>query len=148
MSVPILTIDGPSGAGKGTVSRLIAQKLGWHYLDSGAIYRALAIAITEKGLAIDEIDAIVNTAEDMDLVFQCDTKRHITLDGHDITEQLSFESTGNTASKIAAIPEIRAELLQNNNTTNNPPDSWQTGEIWEPLFSLKRNIKFSSLQVH
>jgi cytidylate kinase len=112
MSVPILTIDGPSGAGKGTVSRLIAQKLGWHYLDSGAIYRALAIAITEKGLAIDEIDAIVNTAEDMDLVFQCDAKRHITLDGHDITEQLSFESIGNTASKIAAIPEIRAELLQ------------------------------------
>ena len=111
MGVPILTIDGPSGAGKGTVSRLIAQKLGWHYLDSGAIYRALAIAITEKGIAIDDIHAIVNAAEDMDLVFECDAKRHITLDGHDISHLLGLESTGNTASKIAAIPEIRAELL-------------------------------------
>ena len=83
-TIPVLTIDGPSGAGKGTVSRAIARQLGWHYLDSGAIYRALAIAITEKAIPLDDIDAIVNAAEDMDLVFECDAKRHITLDGHDI----------------------------------------------------------------
>ena len=111
MDVPILTIDGPSGAGKGTVSRLIAQQLGWHYLDSGAIYRALAIAITEKQVPLDDIAAIVDTAEAMNLIFECDATRHITLDGHDITQSIGLESTGNIASKIAAIPEIRAELL-------------------------------------
>jgi cytidylate kinase len=108
----VLTIDGPSGAGKGTVSRLVAGKLGWNYLDSGAIYRALALEITEKDIEHGSIDDIVEAALAMDLHFECDEERAVLLNGQDITDLLGLESTGNIASKIAAIPEIRAALLQ------------------------------------
>ena len=111
MDIPVLTIDGPSGAGKGTVSRLIAQKLGWHYLDSGAIYRALALELTEKDVLHESIAEIVDVALGMDLVFSSEN-RSVLLNGQDITDLLGLESTGNNASKIAAIPEIRAALLQ------------------------------------
>ncbi len=112
MDIPVLTIDGPSGAGKGTVSRLIAQKLGWHYLDSGAIYRALALELTEKDVLHESIAEIVDVALGMDLVFECSEDRAVLLNGQDITDLLGLESTGNNASKIASIPEIRAALLQ------------------------------------
>lgn len=108
----VLTIDGPSGAGKGTVSRLVAAQLGWHYLDSGAIYRALALEITEKDIEHGSIDDIVEAALAMDLHFECGEERAVLLNGNDITDLLGLESTGNTASKIAAIPQIRAALLQ------------------------------------
>ncbi|MEI6745874.1 MAG: (d)CMP kinase [Methylococcaceae bacterium] len=112
MGVPVLTIDGPSGAGKGTVSRLIAQKLGWHYLDSGAIYRALALELSEKDVLHESIAEMVDVALGMDLVFGCSENRSVLLNGQDITDLLGLESTGNNASKIASIPEIRAALLQ------------------------------------
>jgi cytidylate kinase len=112
MDIPVLTIDGPSGAGKGTVSRLIAQKLGWHYLDSGAIYRALALELTEKDVLHESIAEMVDVALGMDLVFGCSENRSVLLNGQDVTDLLGLESTGNNASKIAAIPEIRAALLQ------------------------------------
>jgi cytidylate kinase len=108
----VLTIDGPSGAGKGAVSRLVAGELGWNYLDSGAIYRALALEITEKDIEHGSISDIVEAALAMDLHFECGEERAVLLNGNDITDLLSLESTGNTASKIAAIPEIRAALLQ------------------------------------
>lgn len=108
----VLTIDGPSGAGKGTVSRLVAGELGWNYLDSGAIYRALALEITEKDIEHGSIDDIVEAALAMDLHFECGEERAVLLNGNDITDLLGLESTGNTASKIAAIPQIRAALLQ------------------------------------
>ena len=108
----VLTIDGPSGAGKGTVSRLVAGQLGWHYLDSGAIYRALALEITEKDIEHGSIDDIVEAALAMDLHFECGEDRAVLLNGQDITDLLGLESTGNTASKIASIPEVRAALLQ------------------------------------
>ena len=111
MTTPVLTVDGPSGAGKGTVSRLVAKALGWHYLDSGAIYRALAIAITEQKIPIDAIRQIVDIANEMDLYFESDVSRHVRLDGRDITPLLDLETTGNMASKIAAIPQVREALL-------------------------------------
>ncbi len=112
MSVPVLTIDGPSGAGKGTVSRAVARRLGWHYLDSGSIYRALAIAVLQQGLNLEDVDAIVNRARDLQLEFVCDDELTVILDGEDITPRLASEKTGNTASIIAAYPEVRQVLLQ------------------------------------
>ena len=112
MSVPVLTIDGPSGAGKGTVSRAIARRLGWNYLDSGSIYRALAIAVLQQGLNLDDVDAIVEKARALQLEFICDDELTVILDGEDITSQLASEKTGNTASIIAAYPEVRQALLQ------------------------------------
>ncbi len=112
MSFPVLTIDGPSGAGKGTVSRAVAKKLGWNYLDSGSIYRALAIAVLEEGLKLDDVAAISELADKMRLEFECGDDLTVFLDGRDITGQLGLEETGNTASIVAAYPEVRAVLLQ------------------------------------
>ena len=112
MTIPVLTIDGPSGAGKGTVSRAIAKRLNWHYLDSGSIYRSLAIAVLKAELNLDDIPAICDLAQTMQLEFFCGDSFSVHLNGEDISQLLSAETTGNTASKIAANPEVRAVLLQ------------------------------------
>ncbi len=112
MLAPVLTIDGPSGAGKGTVSRLVAKKLGWHYLDSGSIYRSVAIAIQNASVDLANIGDIINVTQSMVLEFECGDTLIVKLNGKDITDQLGLESTGNIASRIAVIPEVRAVLLQ------------------------------------
>ena len=112
MSIPVLTIDGPSGAGKGTVSRLVAKKLGWHYLDSGAIYRSLAVDLLKQSVDIQDVNAVVIVAENMSLEFECGDELVVKLSGMDITAELPSETTGNTASMIAVYPEVRAVLLQ------------------------------------
>lgn len=112
MTVPVLTIDGPSGAGKGTVSRAVAKKLGWNYLDSGSIYRSLAIAVLKQAVDLEDEAAIVNVARAMVLEFDCNDELVVRLDGEDITSQLGLESTGNAASIVAALPEVRRVLLQ------------------------------------
>ncbi|MCK5898768.1 MAG: (d)CMP kinase [Methylococcales bacterium] len=110
--IPVLTIDGPSGAGKGTISRAIAQHLGWNYLDSGAIYRALAIACLEQKIPLENVNTIVEAAKAMTLIFECQDELIVTLNGDNITQRLSTETTGKVASIIAAMPEVRAVLLQ------------------------------------
>lgn len=112
MFTPVLTIDGPSGAGKGTVSRLLARKLGWHYLDSGSIYRALAIAVQKQAIDLGDVSQITHTASAMVLEFDCGDDLVVRLDGQNITNQLGLETTGCSASIIAALPEVRAVLLQ------------------------------------
>ena len=112
MTVPVLTIDGPSGAGKGTVSRAVAKKLGWNYLDSGSIYRSLAIAVLKHAVDLSDEAAIVDVARAMALEFDCNDELVVRLGGEDITSQLGLESTGNAASIVAALPEVRRVLLQ------------------------------------
>jgi CMP/dCMP kinase len=121
MSIPVLTIDGPSGAGKGTVSRMVAKKLGWNYLDSGSIYRSLAIALLEKNVGLTNVDDILEIAESMHLVFECNDDLAVKLNGKDITAQLGTETTGNVASIVAAIPEVRRALLQKQKDFKQPP---------------------------
>jgi len=120
-SVPVLTIDGPSGAGKGTVSRLIAKRLGWHFLDSGAIYRALAWAVQSRGVSLDDEDAVVQVAADMRLEFYCNDKVQLWVDDEDLTDQLYTEACGRVASKIAALPEVRQTLLKKQRAFKQPP---------------------------
>lgn len=112
MPIPVLTIDGPSGAGKGTVSRAVAKLLGWNYLDSGSIYRSLAVAVLKSGVELTDVAAICQVAEAMSLEFDCGDQLIVKLDGADITSQLGTETTGNAASIIAAYPQVRAVLLQ------------------------------------
>ncbi len=112
MTIPVLTIDGPSGAGKGTVSRAVAKKLGWNYLDSGSIYRSLAISVLDKQVDLTDEVAIAQIAREIQLAFECNDSLTVKLGGVDITHRLPTEETGAAASIIAAYPEVRAVLLQ------------------------------------
>lgn len=112
MSIPVITIDGPSGAGKGTVSRAVAKKLAWNYLDSGSIYRSLAISALDQQANLDDEQAMAEIAANMDLGFDCGDELVVRLAGTDITQRLPTEETGAAASKVAAYPTVRAVLLQ------------------------------------
>lgn len=141
VKIPVFTLDGPSGAGKGTVSRALAKRLGWHYLDSGAIYRSLAIAVLEKGVSLDDIEEIVKIAQAMKLSFQSDETPKIVLDGRDITSRIQTETCGNTASKIAAYGPVRCALLQKQREFRQPPglvaDGRDMGTVVFPDASYK-----------
>ncbi|WP_438466013.1 (d)CMP kinase [Marinomonas sp. PE14-40] len=110
---PIITIDGPSGAGKGTVSQVIADKLGWNLLDSGALYRLLALAAAHHGMAMDDADTLKVLAEHLDVQFRHgeNGETEIVLEGENVTQAIRTEVVGNNASKLAAIPEVREGLL-------------------------------------
>ena len=115
MSAPVLTIDGPSGVGKGTVARIIAQKQGWHILDSGAIYRAFALAVDARGVAISDEDNLEKIAQTLDLEFKTQANSELVsvyLDGQDVSKELRSEKTGEMASKIASIGVVRQALLK------------------------------------
>lgn len=113
-SVPVITIDGPSGTGKGTLCQMLAKTLGWHMLDSGAIYRVLAYAIIKDDLSKDAVAAIVDRAKNLDLKFEFTAhgESRTLLDNDDVTDSIRSENCGQTASEIAAIPEVRAALLE------------------------------------
>lgn len=107
---PVIAIDGPSGSGKGTVAQILARELGWHFLDSGAIYRILAYAAGQRGIALDDAQALAELARDLPVVFSpIDAK--ISLEGIDIKNEIRTEAAGNAASRVATIPEVRAALL-------------------------------------
>jgi len=113
-SVPVLAIDGPSGSGKGTVAQRLADELGWPFLDSGAVYRALAVAAREQEISADDIDRLVELATDMEIRFIPDPTgvSRVVINGKEVSEALRSEETGNLASKMAANPRVRAALLE------------------------------------
>lgn len=111
---PVLTLDGPSGSGKGTIGQLCASKLGWHYLDSGAIYRALAWVANDENIAVDNSADLVAQANQLKLVchVRLDDVAQIEVNGQFVTDQLRTEEVGEMASQIAPIPEVRQALLE------------------------------------
>ena len=113
--IPVLAIDGPSGVGKGTVARIMAQKLGWHLLDSGAIYRAFALAVDARNIDVTDEPALEEIANNLDLTFKAEADSELVsvyLDGQDVSKVLRTEQTGEMASKIASIGVVRAALLK------------------------------------
>lgn len=110
---PVLTIDGPSGAGKGTISRIVARRMGWHYLDSGALYRAVGVAASWADIDNSDASALVRCTFDTHVQFveQGEAMR-VMVNGTDATDELRLETTGALASAIAAIPEVRAALKE------------------------------------
>ncbi|XEI34238.1 (d)CMP kinase [Aeromonas veronii] len=110
---PVMTIDGPSGAGKGTLCQLLAEKLGWHLLDSGAIYRVLSLAALHHDVELDSEASLVPLAANLDVQFQVEGELvKVILEGEDVSRTIRTEEVGNAASKIAAFPRVREALLR------------------------------------
>lgn len=114
-SAPVITLDGPGGAGKGTISQIIAGKLGWHLLDSGALYRLTALAAERKGVAFDDEAALAEVARNLDIAFLPGAENEpvsVMLDGEEVSKEIRTEATGNNASIVAALNPVRDALLQ------------------------------------
>lgn len=111
----IITIDGPSGSGKGAISRLLAQVLGWELLDSGALYRLVALSSQQRNIDIEDVPELVKIATNLPVVFSSDVyggETKVLLENVDVSLDIRQEVIGDLASRIAAIPEIRKALLQ------------------------------------
>ena len=113
-TIPVLAVDGPGGSGKGTVCRAVTEAMGWHLLDSGAIYRALAVAARSRGVDAAEPDRLAAVARELDVVFEpmSDGDVRVLVDGEDVAQDLRSETTGDLASRVAAVPAARDALLQ------------------------------------
>jgi cytidylate kinase len=142
-TIPVLTIDGPSGSGKGTISRLVAQRLGWHYLDSGALYRAIAIAAGWADIDLSDAAALVRCTFDTRIAFPDDAagEPRVIVNDVDVTDELRTETAGAAASAIAAIPEVRAALKDRQRAFRQPPglvtDGRDMGTVIFPDASIK-----------
>ena len=112
--IPVIAIDGPSASGKGTVSRLLAQQLGWHLLDSGALYRLVAYAAQKHDVHMDDVSALADLADNLDVSFVADEEHDDTrtlLEGEDVSIIIRTEVVGKAASLVAAVSEVRDALL-------------------------------------
>lgn len=121
--IPVIAVDGPSGSGKGTVCRLVARALGWHLLDSGALYRLVALAGDRAGLDASDQAGHAALAGSLDIRFEVDEAgaERVLLGGEDITRELRSEKAGNAASRVAAWPDVRKALFQRQRRFMQPP---------------------------
>ena len=117
-SAPVIAIDGPSASGKGTVAQQVAQTLGFHFLDSGALYRLVGLAALERGVALDRVEKVARIARDLDVVFK---DASIALDGRDVTDAIRAETVSAAASRVAALEPVRQALLERQRAFRKPP---------------------------
>ena len=142
--IPVVTIDGPSGSGKGTVAALLAAKLGWRFLDSGALYRLLAFAARNHGVDLTNEEALKALAAHLDVQFdtaESGKGMRIVLEGEDVTEAIRNEVVGAGASQVAALPAVREALLQRQKAFREAPglvaDGRDMGTVVFPDATLK-----------
>ncbi len=140
---PVIAIDGASGTGKGTVSQILAKRLGWKFLDSGALYRVLALAAQKHSVALDNEKALEVLAEHLDVQFIAQESEPpiIILEGENVTEVIRTEKIGNAASIVAALPAVRASLLSRQRAFRESPglvaDGRDMGTVVFPDAELK-----------
>ncbi len=149
MNIPIITIDGPSGTGKGTISQLLARRLGWHYLDSGAIYRVLALAALRAHVALSNEAVLSNLAAHLPLAFQDDQENfRLILNGEDVTHQIRTEECSKAASIVSALPGVRQALLARQRMFKKSPglvtDGRDMGTVVFPEASVKIFLEASA----
>jgi cytidylate kinase len=142
-TTPVITIDGPSGAGKGTVARRVAATLNWHLLDSGALYRLVAYAALSRKLSLDDTAALEQVAAGLDVRFGADLggAEQIWLAGREVSSAIRSEQAGDGASRVAAIPAVRAALTARQHAFARPPglvaDGRDMGTVIFPAAPLK-----------
>lgn len=144
IKAPVITIDGPSGSGKGTIAGILARRLGWCLLDSGALYRLLAFAARNHGVDLTNEESLKLLAAHLDVQFVGATEGHpqrIILEGDDVTDDLRNEQVGSWASQVAALPAVRDALLQRQRAFQEPPglvaDGRDMGTVIFPDAALK-----------
>jgi cytidylate kinase len=122
-AVPVITIDGPSGSGKGTVARWLAEVLGWHFLDSGALYRVLGLFAERRGVALDNGAELAVLARELPVCFAVNPgqEQSVLLAGDDVTALIRTEAAGNAASRVASLTEVREALLDRQRAFRQPP---------------------------
>jgi cytidylate kinase len=142
--IPVITIDGPSGSGKGTISRRLAQQLGWHFLDSGALYRLVGLGGAKHAISNHDETAITDYARHLQVRFEADDPEdepRIFLEDQDVTTDLRTEICGELASQVAAIPAVREALLERQRNFRQAPglvaDGRDMGTTVFPLANLK-----------
>ncbi len=145
MNIPVITIDGPTASGKGTICRMIAERFKWHILDSGALYRLVALAAMQKSLPIDAEQPLAAQANALDIRFEVSQSNPentvVFLDNQDVTDAIRQEECGNNASKIAVLPLVREALLARQRAFRMPPglvaDGRDMGTVVFPEAMLK-----------
>lgn len=142
-TVPVLALDGPTGSGKGTVGEELATHLGWHFLDSGALYRVVALAGKRAGHALSDPSAIARVARDLNVRFepQQGAPARVILDGADVSDVIRTEETGRLASRVAVLSDVRRALLAKQHALRQPPglvaDGRDMGTVVFPDATLK-----------
>lgn len=142
--IPVIAVDGPGGTGKGTLCLRLSTQLGWHFLDSGALYRLLALVALEEGIALDDEPRLQACASTFDVRFVCDRERDtatVWLNGRNVTEAVRTEACANAASHIATLPGVRQALLSCQRAFRKPPgliaDGRDMGTVVFPDADLK-----------
>ena len=141
--VPVIAIDGPSGSGKGTIARRVAAALGFHLLDSGALYRLVALSGSRRGLAPDDVAGHAEAARTLDVEFGVDDRgeERVLLEGEEVGPEIRTETAGAEASRVAAMPPVRTALLQRQRNFARPPglvaDGRDMGTVVFPEAPLK-----------
>jgi len=143
-AIPVITIDGPSGSGKGTISRLLARRLGWHFLDSGALYRLVALAAIQHSVPLDDEEMLGILALDLDVRFEEDNEgleMCIFLEGGEVTKEIRSEVCSLASSQISVFPAVRRALLEKQRAFCKPPgliaDGRDMGTVVFPQAGLK-----------
>ena len=146
-NVPVITIDGPGGAGKGTLCKAMAEALGWHLLDSGAIYRVLALAALHHHVDVESEEALVPLAAHLDVRFiSTDGNLEVVLEGEDVSAEIRTQEVANTASKVAAFPRVREALLRRQRAFRELPGLIADGRDMGTVVFPMRRLKFSSMR--
>jgi cytidylate kinase len=136
--IPIITIDGPSGSGKGTIGDLLARRLGWHWLDSGALYRVVGLAAQRRGLELDAADELASMASELGVEFR---NGRAYLDGEDVSEPIRAETAGKAASRIAVHAAVRERLLVLQRASARPPGLVADGRDMGTLIFPEADLK-------